>query len=415
VSVTALRCGATPETIDSLSVERLSRTPAPPDGESIARLTIDALGDPLGLPPLSRCITPDDHVAIAVGHGTPAAAPVVSGVIAALAAAGISRTRIRVVAADPRDAAPLEAGLESETAAGVRVETHDPSGEDALCFAGLTRGDKVLRVNRTVFEADLVLPISAESGAGEIAAADEAGGAYDGLFPDFFDRQTIDRFRKVRTVNDAAVGPGGRQSARRAEAEQAGWLVGAPLVLRTVPGPGGGVAAVLAGEPATVADHASQASREAWRVPLAEPADAVLAILSGGPEQQTWSAVGRALAAADRLARPGGVLAVWSELEEPVGEHLALLAAADDPSDVEAELAGHSGDEALAAWRVMQALERGPVFFRSRLDPASVEPLGLAPVASAEEMLRMLGRFETGNVLEEAQHVRFPDPEGADA
>jgi nickel-dependent lactate racemase len=408
VNIIALRCGAPPETTDTLPLERLRCEAVAPSVEKIAKLAIDALQSPLGLPPLAQCVTPDDRIAIAVGHGLPAAGPLVSGAIAALAAAGIDRRHIKVVTASIRDAVPLEEALSHEVASGVLVESHDPSGEDTLCFAGLAKGDKPLLVNRTVFEADVVLPISAEATTGDIAATDEAGGAYDGLFPDFFDRETIERFRRVRTVNDASVG-GARQSARRAAADQAGWIVGAPLVLRAVPGPGGGVARVLAGDPEQVTAAAANVSREAWQTPLAEPADVVLAVISGGADQQTWSSIGKALAAAERLVRSGGVIAVWSELAEPIGERLGLLAEADDPDELAAALAAESGDEALAAWRVLQALQNGPVFLRSLLDPDEVEPLGIAPVADIEELQRLVNRFEDCTVLEEAQHVRFAD------
>lgn len=374
-------------------------------------MAIDALGAPLGLPPLPECLTSEDQVAVPVGHGMPAPVPVVAGVIASLAAAGIERKKIRVVVANPRDAGPLEEGLEEEMAAGVQIETHDPLNDESLCFAGVVKSDKPLLLNRTVFEADFVLPVSAEATTGDIASTDEAGGPYDGLFPDFFDQHTIDRLRKVRTVNDAGQTEA-RQAARQAEADQAGWMVGAPLVLRAVPGPGGGVASVLAGEPRMVAAESNEAGRQAWQTPLAPPAEVVLAIISGGPEQQTWASVGRALEAADRLTSPGGVVAVWSELNEPIGEKLSRLADIDDRDAFAAELAGESGDEALAAWRVLQALERGPVFFHSQLQEDEVESLGMAPVANAEQMLRMVNRFERCTVLTEAQHVNFVELAG---
>ncbi|MEQ8846511.1 lactate racemase domain-containing protein [Botrimarina sp.] len=409
MSVTFLRCGAPPETSDRLTADRLRCAADPIDPERVARLAVDALADPLGLPPLARCVTPDDRVAIAVGHGTPAAAPLVAGVIASLAAAGIDRSRIHVVAANAGDSKPLAEALADAAAAGVRVEAHDPANEEALCFAGLAKGDRPLLVNRTLFEADLVLPVSAEPTTGDSGGlADTAGGAYDGLFPDFFDQSTIDRFRKVRTVHDADLGGGRRLAARRAEADQAGWIIGAPFVVRVVPGPGGGVAAVVAGEADQVGRHANDAASRAWRTPLAEPADVVLAVVTGGPDQQTWEAVGRALESAERLVRSGGVIAVWSELEEPIGPELARLAEADDPVSVASDLSAESGPAALAAWRVMQAVERGPVFLRSRLSPDAVEPLGIAPVESEEQMLRMAGRFGDCVLLEDAQHVRFP-------
>ncbi|TWT99778.1 hypothetical protein Pla108_07210 [Botrimarina colliarenosi] len=406
MKIIALTCGAPPESLETLPLERLRCEGDPLKPDQVARLAIDALEAPLGLPPLSLCVTPDDRVAIALGHGTPAAGALVAGVIASLAAAGIDRKNITVVTANPRDAAPLEDELTQDVAAGVAIESHDPSGDDALCFAGLGKGDRTLLVNRTLFEADVVLPLSAEATTGDVAATDDAGGAYDGLFPDFFDRDTIDRFRKVRTVNDATLGDG-RQSARRAEADQAGWLVGAPLVLRAVPGPGGGVARVLAGDPRQVVAEASSVSRRAWETPLVEPADCVLAIVSGGADQQTWASLGRALAAAERVARSGAVIAVWSELAEPIGEKLACLAEGDDPYELAAALAAESGDEALAAWRVLQALDRGPVFLHSRLDPDDIESLGMAPVANAEEMHRLVSRFDACILLEEAQHVLF--------
>lgn len=410
MSFTLLRCGAPPETVDALPTETLRCIASPPDSEAIARLAIDALGEPIGLPPLPLCITPDDYVAIAVGHDVPESAALVTGVIAALSAAGIDRKRVRVVAANPRDEATLRDGLSQEIETGVRLEAHNPEGGDDLCFAGLTKSERPLMVNRSVFEADVVLPLSAEATAGDLTATDDAGGAYDGLFPDFFDQETIDRVRKVRTVQDAGQGPEKRREVRRKEADQAGWLVGAPLVLRAVPGPGGGVAAVLAGEPASVAEQAAASSNEAWRTPLIETADVVLAIVSGGAGQQTWASVGRALAAAERLAGPGAVIAVWSDLDEPIGEKLMLLADVEDRDRVAAELSAESGDEALAAWRVLQALDRGPVFLHSRLEADTVETLGLAPVANAEEMLRMLSRFGSCTVLEEAQHVNFDSP-----
>ncbi|QDT68920.1 hypothetical protein MalM25_18460 [Planctomycetes bacterium MalM25] len=405
--VTLLRCGAPPESVEALPPETLRCVATPPDGEAIARLVIDALGEPIGLPALPLCVTPDDYVAIAVGHDVPESAALVIGVIAALTAAGIDRPRVRVVAAHPRDEATLSEGLAQETSSGVRLEVHDPAGGDDLCFAGLAKGDRPLMVNRSIFEADVVVPLSAEATAGDLTATDDAGGAYDGLFPDFFDQETIDRVRKVRTVQDASLGSETRRTTRRAESDQAGWLVGAPLVLRAVPGPGGGVAAVLAGDPEQVAERAAAASSEAWRTPLIETADVVLAIVSGGPGQQTWTAVGRALAAAERLAGPGAVLAVWSDLEEPIGEKLMRLADVEDRDRVASELAAESGDEALAAWRVLQAIDRGPVFLRSKLDADAVETLGLAPVGNAEEMQRLVGRFPNSTVLEEAQHVNF--------
>jgi len=157
---------------------------------------------------------------------------------------------------------------------------------------------------------------------------------------------------------------------------------------------------------------------------------AALAAATLGRGEKAWSRRRAALVAATGLAAAAALigpyaltlsrraelgadlerhLAVWSELDEPVGDDLARLADADDPEAIAAELAAKSGAAPLAAWRVLQAVQRGPVFLRSRLPPDTVEPLGLAPVASAAEMLRMASRFDACAVLDAAQHVQFED------
>lgn len=410
---TVIRSGAEPEVLEALPIERLVGSDAAVttdavtnDAEAIARRVIDALSDPIGLPPLGQCLTPDDQVAITVGHGLPTPGPVVSGAVAALAAAGIDRAKVCVVASDRRDLTTLEDALVAETDAGVRIESHDPANNDAVCYAGIGRGDHPLLLNRTAFEADFVLPIAAHQPADE-TGADDGGGPFDGLFPELFDQATIERYRESSVANSAAFDSKGL-TARRNESNQAGWLLGSPMVLRVVPAADDGAATLLAGDPLQVVTEANAVNRRAWEAPLPEPTDAVLAILNGQAEQQSWAALGRALIAADQLVKPGGVVAVWSKISEKVGPKLACLANADERSEIEAELAGEAGEDSVAAYRLLQALERGPVFLHSQHESDDIEALGMAPVESAEQMLRMIHRFESCNVLEGAQHVRFP-------
>ncbi|MEO0530039.1 MAG: hypothetical protein AAF266_05595 [Planctomycetota bacterium] len=408
MAVTVIRAGAETEVLETLPAERLAagEGTVKVDAEAIARSAIDALSDPIGLPPLGQCLTPDDQVAITVGHGLATPGPVVSGAIAALAAAGIDRSRVCVVASDQRDMKPLEEALGPESEAGVRIESHDPANDDAVCYAGIGRGDHPLMLNRTAFEADFVLPIAAHQSAFD-AGIDDGGGPFDGLFPELFDQATIERFREASVANSAAFDSEG-ESARRHESNQAGWLLGAPMVLRVVEASGSGADTLLAGDPTQVVTEANALEQRAWDTSLPEPADVVLAVLDGSAEQQTWAGLGRALVAADRLVKPGGVVAVWSELNEAIGKKLERLAEEAELSDIEAELAAEAGEESAAALRIAQALERGPVFLHCRHNAEQIEALGLAPVESAEQMLRMIHRFESCTVLEGAQHVRFP-------
>ncbi|MEM6929725.1 MAG: hypothetical protein AAF602_22490, partial [Myxococcota bacterium] len=65
-----------------------------------------------------------------------------------------------MVTADRLDAELLRSDLAEAVDAGLGVMVHDPSDEENLCFAGVDRRDEPLRVNRQLFEADVVLPIS---------------------------------------------------------------------------------------------------------------------------------------------------------------------------------------------------------------------------------------------------------------
>ena len=61
-----------------------------------------------------------------------------------------------------------------------------------------------------------------------------------------------------------------------------------------------------------------------------------------------------------------------------------------------------------------RALQRGPVYFLSQLDDETVEDLGLAPVASIDEIVRLAERHESFVVVEDSQNAVVTLAEGAD-
>ncbi|MGL4514151.1 MAG: hypothetical protein ACRCT8_13755 [Lacipirellulaceae bacterium] len=411
--LTALRLGGASAATELLRADSFPLGAASADVGAIIDDVARALGAPLGFPPLEQSLTSDDHVAIALGAATPSAPAIVAGVVAALERCGVQRERMAVVVSDPRDAEGVRSALAS-VAADVVVEAHDPGDETRLCFAGLMTAERPLMLNRRLFEADVVLPISTE-----LPTDRPDAGVYGGVFPDFCDRATIKRLRRVRSVAKADPvkrnAKAGASSARERDANEAGWLIGAPCVVRVVPGRGGALECVLAGEPSAVARKAREVGQRTWSLPLPEPADLVVAMIGGGPDEQTWSSVGRAVAAAESLAAPGAAIAVWSDLDEPIGPSLGRLVGAEDRERVADELAREFGAEALAAWRLVQALERGPVYLRSRLSDELVEELGLTPLHGPDELLRLASHYATRIVLDESQHVCFAPRDQGDA
>lgn len=361
-----------------------------------------ALESPVNYPPLAQVVMPDDFVAIALGEAVAESASIVTGMIASLVGCGLQQERIAVVTADVRDAEKLRKKLSEEMAAGVTIESHDPCDGERLCFLGLTRAEEQLSLNRRLYEADLVLPIMAERPS-------EAGpdSPYDGVFPGFCNKEAIDRFRRVCSVGSAKTKGSALSVTRRDELDEAGRMIGAVFMVRVVSATAGGTPQVVAGEAIAVAKQAAELSRHAWAVPEVEAAPLVIAILRGGEEDQTWANVGRALELADRFVAPGGVVALWTELDEPIGESLGRLLDADDRDQVASQVSEDSGSEAWAAWQILQSLDRGPLFFHSRLPEGKIEDLGLAPITSAAELLRLADRQGTCLLLDDAQHVRL--------
>jgi nickel-dependent lactate racemase len=358
--------------------------------ESDAHRTLDdpaaevraALAEPLGFPPLLAATTPGDVVAIAVADNVPQTNVVLGGVVEALLDAGVAPAMIKIVSLqkiEGREA--LENVLAARDAEGVTFELHDPDDEQAIAMVGVNSAKEPLRLNRTLAEADVVLPVSAqrllEGGAREESK-------FAGLFPQFSNRDTQARVRLESGNESPKV-----QKRLRAEADEAGWLLGVQMTVSVVPGGNGGVAAALAGDPDRVSQAGAELTRSIWEKSTAVQGDLVIAGVAGGEREQTWENIARAAAAASLVAAPGGAIAICSELETPPTGPLQRLREAVDFGEVRRELSRDEANEAHPALVLAKALEEGPVYLRSRLPSDVVESLGMTPIESDAELARL--------------------------
>ncbi|TWT32183.1 hypothetical protein KOR34_39440 [Posidoniimonas corsicana] len=376
---------------------RLDETLRPLAGDRARAAVTKALQQPLEFPPIADSIVPGDTVAVALGEGIPDVASVASGMLDAIVQAGVEPARITLVAAAKSDAKRVRQAVDE----AVAVVRHDPTDENELCYAGVTREDDVsLLLNRALFEADLTIPVSRASTPDDPANR----GPYDGLYPAFFH---IDSVRALRGSGDE------RPEWWRNRTNEAGWVIGAPLVVRVAPGEGDRVAGVYAGEPEAVEHESSQAARRAWVRIVEQDADLVIATVTGDPDRQTWDDVARALHAADRVAAPGAPVAICTALGQKIGKSLARLRGAGDMDQTLRRLAKDAHPDTHAARAIADALTRGPVFLMSRLGDDLVEDLGMAPIGGAAELQRLADRFDRVMLLEHAQHIEITDREEA--
>jgi nickel-dependent lactate racemase len=356
------------------------------------KATIAALNDPIEFPPLAAGIVPGDRVAIAVDESVPRIGEIVRGAIKALEQAGVEPEAISVVATDSATAQSCRDALSADEIGSIQFVVHDPDDDENLCFVGLTKKGQQLKVNRTVFDADLVLPIR--------CARLNGRGVYESLFPRFSNAETIGRYRTPAHIESFAD-----QEARLRETEEAGWLIGVPMAVEVVPGGDDSVARILAGEPQAVAQASEAISRRRWALESPQQVSLMIATITGGPGSQNWTNVGRALATAERLVVEGGAVAICSNLSESLGPSLGRLVGNPDLDTAARKILHEREADSWPAWQLARALQRGPVYFLSQLDPETVEELGLAPVDSVDDLMRLAARSESFAVVEDSQNV----------
>ncbi len=381
-----------------------------PRGTPVAdiRIAVTAvLADPLGFPPLASALVPGDRVVIALEAGVPQAETIVAAVVQALGNAGIEANHVTVLRtranrarqnhAGQSESAPMAIGNPpAEPPEGVRHLTHDPDDRNQLSYLANIDEGKPVYLNRAICEADFVVPI----GCLRSETSFSYEGVCDGVFPSFADTGTLVRYRSPV----AADSPVQRKRLRK-QALEVGWLLGALFTLRVLPGPGDSILDVLAGDVSAVERRGHDVSEAAWSFQVPGRASLVVAAIEGGPEQQTWHNVGRALSAARQVVAEGGTIAVCCDVQTAPGPALQQLASADSPEDARREIAHQRPSDALVASQLIHALDNGRVYLLSRLEPEIVESLGVAPVANDAELVRLAARHETCILLGNAQHA----------
>jgi nickel-dependent lactate racemase len=357
-----------------------------------------ALSQPLNFPPLERATVPGDRIVLALEHDVPQATTLVAAAAGYLVREGVSPDRLVVLKesaaaheGDPREALP-DAWREEVT-----LEVHTPDIPGRLALLASSHEGKPVYLNRTLLDADLVGPIG--------CLRDEATigyyGPYGGVFPAFADSKTQQLYRKPAASRAA------RQTlaTQREAIDEVGWLLGAQFTLQVLPGGGGRLLRVLAGEIAEVFRVGQAAYSAAWKCRVPRRASLVVALLSGEAEQQTWENVGRALASASRVVAQGGAIALCTRLAAEPGPAVASLAQADDLEAAKKRIRREAATDALAATEILRAMEQGKVYLLSRLDESLVEDLGLAPMTEPEDVERLARRHESCIVLANAQYV----------
>jgi nickel-dependent lactate racemase len=381
-----------------------------PRGQPLADLgaaIAAALGAPIDYPALAQCTTPGDRVVVALDRALPQVANVTAAVVNALINGGVDADGITVLESqagrcagegDPRRL--LSAGLRQRVALAV----HNPDDRRQLAYLAADKAGEPILINRALHEADVVLPVGCLRGEQSAGYFD----IHDVIYPTFSDTKTLQRFRTIATLNGQAA----RRRELVAEVDYVAWLLGVTLTVQLVPAAGEEVLQVLAGLSDSVRRRGHEQYHAAWDWPVRRQADLVLAAIEGGPGQQTWENLGRALHAAGSLVSDGGAIAVCCELSAPPGPAMQHLAGESSREAALRHVAKKRPVDALPAAQLARALDRSKVYLLSRLDAAVVEDLEMVPIEGADELARLAGQHRSCVLLSNAANVTVVE-EGA--
>lgn len=368
---------------------RSSHSPmiAPAD---VAEQVRHAFAKPLDYPSLASASVPGDVITICLEYDTPQLPAVVTGVLAAVADAGINPSATTLLLA-PEFAVDADAiqTWKALTGNNADVIVHQPDDQEQLALLGVTKAGRALRLNRALCDADVVIPVGPVRG-------DASDNFFGILFPRFSDPATIERFRSPKTDNRESLVD---------ETIESDWMLGVGLTVQVVPGAGGEVAGIFCGTPSGSVNAARELYHEVWRAPVAGRADLVIASIVGNQSQQTWDNLARVLSIAENLIHTEGAIAVCTEIAHRPGPSGKRLRHASDLAEVERKILGDSFADSHAALQLCRRLQRGTVYLKSRLDAELVESLGLAPIESDRELARLVDSYHRCLVLEEAQHL----------
>lgn len=371
--------------------------------------TVRTLDAPEDFPPIDAAIVPGDRVAVVLDPNVPEITDVLTGVLRTLSQSDIGG--IDIVLWD--EATEETIGAVRDAAGDHPVSVHTSQRRDELRYLGADDDADPVYLNRIVVDADFVLPVHAIR-AWDVSMQRDL----TGIFPSLVDSATKNRFL-------GAVETASKNTAVAKMATETRWLLGVQLVLTVTANAEGQAGEIVAGTPEAIAKRIAPVSRK----PDGFPPDAALVVasLDGNAQQQTWANAVRAAEAASRYSGNGGTIVVWTEIDTPPEGRLSCLDearvdTAESDLEVSNGVAGSHGGasgtdvfpahDASQSWAVAlrRVIAEHRVLFRTRLDPMTLEIMGVGAIESLSELEKLSKSFQTCGVLRAAQFAGSTHP-----
>jgi hypothetical protein len=323
-------------------------TESPHGTVSIPELLAKRFADPLDFPPVRESIVPGDSVAIAVEPGVVAGTETAIETARLLAAHGHGSNAFTIVLAVPPEA--------ENTDVPCRIEVFDAADEQQHAFLMASGDGTPLYVSRTLFDADVVIPIGGFHGIVP----------RDGICPAFCDQATREHLFGLEPA------------AANATIQAINDNLGVFWQISVLDRPGDIVSDILAGDRRAVLREGIRRMGEAWGVEIDESPKNLVIVTLESPHDQSWDNVRQALRVADAVASSDGAIALVSRIDS--------LPRRREP-------------------QIVELLRRRHVYLFSNLPGIEAENAGFAPIANGEEISRLIGHYGETTLLRDAHKV----------
>ena len=355
----------------------------------VSAVTEDAVRHPCDFPAIGEAIVTGDRIALAVDANCPAVGAVVLGILRALPMDDLERVDV-VMSSEANETTVSQIRDAVSSYPKCYVERHLATDQEKLAYLAASASAEPIYLNRTIIEADFVVPVVTARPVGSL----DPWALDGGVVPAFADSETQKRIRR-ETLEGAG--------ADDRDASEAAWLLGIQFLVAVVPTAEAEVAGVFAGTPVGIRRAAEHQIEASWQCDTSRKADLVFACLDGDHQQQSWENVARALHVARHLLHPSGTIVITSRLKSPAGPALRKLSASEDSSRLEGQIMKDRHSDAIAAALLYQLRQEGRVLLLSDLPVDQVESLGIGAVENPSQLLRLVEGHQSCAIIRGAQ------------
>jgi len=362
------------------------------------------LGKPLKTKPFDRIFHSRDRVAIVIPDKTRRGyfVPITELLIKRLNGLGIANRQITIVIArglhsghSPQELKELVGQNIYET---IQVIDHDAKDLKQLAYLGKTSFGTPVWLNRVVVEADRRIICSTVqyhyfagfSGGRKMISPGVAGAETIKINHQLvFNRDKPGKNPRVRVANLA-------DNPLHLDMLEAARMRGVDFSINLVLNHRRQIARIFAGDLVASHEPACQLVDRTYAIPLAEPADFIIASTGGYPSDFNFIQSHKTLEHAVQGLRPGGHLLALAECPEGIGSTTFLpWFKYQSPEEIESVLRNEFVIHGHTALCTLLKAQRFKIYFYTHLKPAQVKTMHLTPVRNIQQTINWILQAES--------------------